>query len=127
MDTETDAQITFELNTKWGEVLEGVGGGWTAIPNVLLRKQYELQLSATELNVLLNLIRFWWIAEKAPFPSPEKMAKEMGVTPRTVYRNLASLESKGFIQRQERIGKATSYALKGLVEKLTELKQEQAV
>ncbi len=100
-----------ELDAKWGDAIKGIGGGWTAIPNLLLRKQATLHLSAVELNVLLNLIRFWWEADRAPFPSPEKMAVEMGVSTRTVYRTLAALEEKGFVGRETEDGKATKYFL----------------
>ena len=122
MEAKTQDQALFELKTRWGDTIEGFGGGWTAVPNVLLRKQGTLDLSASELNVLVNLIRFWWLSGKAPFPSPEKMATEMGVTPRTVYRNLASLEEKGFLQRIEKAGEVTRYDLNGLVKKLAEVK-----
>jgi DNA-binding MarR family transcriptional regulator len=113
---------TAELEAKWGEIIKGYGGGWTAVPNLMLKKQGELGLKALELNVLLNLIRFWWNPENAPFPSPEKMAQEMGVSSRTVYRTLSSLEENGFINRIQEEGKATRYELGGLVGKLKEIK-----
>lgn len=111
-----------ELEAKWGDAIKGVGGGWTAVPNFLLKKQGALEIGATELNVLINLIRFWWEPARAPFPSPEKLATEMGVSERTIYRTLAVLESKGFVVRVTKEGEATSYELRGLVEKLKEMK-----
>ncbi len=111
-----------QLDEKWGEIIKGYSGGWTAVPNLMLKKQGELGLKALELNVLINLIRFWWSAESAPFPSPEKMAGEMGVSGRTIYRTISSLEENGFINRIQEDGKATRYELVGLVEKLKEIK-----
>lgn len=115
-------EAIFELNTKWGETIQGTGGGWTAIPNLLLKKQGILGLSSTELNVLLNLIRFWWEASRAPFPSPEKIASEIGISSRSVFRTIASLEEKGFINRISEPGKSTKYEMNGLVEKLKTVK-----
>lgn len=111
-----------DLELKWGGVTTGREGRWTAVPNLLLKKQGELQLKAIELNVLINLIRFWWTPDNAPFPSLEKMAIEMGVSDRTVYRTISSLEENGFIQRIHVEGKPTKYDLSGLVEKLKTIK-----
>ena len=116
----------FNLEIKWGEVIKGVGGGWTAIPNILLRKQVELGISPSELNVLINLIRFWWEPGQAPFPSPEKTATEIGISTRTVYRILASLEEKGLIKRIITDGEATRYELDDLVKKLQLLKTQRS-
>jgi len=115
-----------ELDAKWGDAIKGMGGGWTAVPNLLLRKQGMLGITTTELNILINLIRFWWEPTQAPFPSPEKMAAEMGVSERTVYRTIIALEKKGFIDRVQEQGKATKYELNGLVEKLEEVKRSVA-
>lgn len=120
--SKTHDDTIFELDTKWGETIQGIGSGWTAVPNLLLKRQGALGLNATELNVLINLIRFWWEPTRAPFPSPEKMANEMGVSARTVFRTLALLEEKGFIARITEVGKATKFELHGLVEKLKEVK-----
>lgn len=119
---KTQDETIFELNTKWGEIIQGIGGGWTGIPNLLLKKQGILGLSSTELNVLINLIRFWWEATRAPFPSLEKIASEMGISSRSVFRTIASLEEKGFINRVSEPGKSTKYELHGLLEKLKEVK-----
>ena len=112
----------FELDKKWENITKGHHGGWTAIPNLLLKQQGTRGLKALEINVLMNLIRFWWIAENSPFPSPEKMSQEMGVSARTVYRTLASLDENGFINRLQEDGQATKYELNGLVEKLKAIK-----
>lgn len=111
-----------ELHEKWGEIIRGYGGGFTAIPNLILKKQSELGLNSPELNVLMNLIRFWWNLEKLPFPDIEKMAREMGVSKRTLYRIVSSLEKKGFIKRVNIEGEATKYDLAGLLDKLRIIK-----
>lgn len=116
--TNDNTKNIVELDLKWQGIIKG--HGWTAVPNLLLKKQCELKLKAIELNVLLNLIRFWWNPDDAPFPSLEKMAIEMGVSDRTVYRAFSSLEENGFIKRIQEDGK-TKYELQGLVNKLKAL------
>jgi len=111
----------FELDKKWGSIIKV---GWTGVPNVLLKEQGKLGLKALELNVLINLIRFWWVAENIPFPSPEKMSVEMGVSERTVYRAIASLEKNGFITRIQEEDKPTKYDLSNLIKKLEAIKEE---
>ncbi|MDD1615529.1 MAG: GntR family transcriptional regulator [Methylococcaceae bacterium NSP1-2] len=120
--TNDNAKNIIELDLKWSGIIKGHDGGWTAIPNLLLKRQGDLKLKAIELNVLINLIRFWWSSDNAPFPSLEKMAIEMGVSERTVYRTVSSLEENGFIKRVQQEGKATRYELLGLVEKLKIIK-----
>jgi DNA replication protein DnaD len=122
MNDNTNTKFNAELEAKWGEIIKGYSGGWTAVPNLLLKKQGELGLKALELNVLINLIRFWWSPENAPFPSTERMAQEMGVSERTIYRAISSLEENGFINRVQEDSKATKYELIGLVEKLKKIK-----
>ncbi len=111
----------FELDKKWGSIIKV---GWTGVPNILLKEQGKLGLKALELNVLINLIRFWWVAENIPFPSPEKMSVEMGVSERTVYRAIASLEKNGFITRIQEEDKPTKYDLSNLIKKLEAIKEE---
>lgn len=111
-----------ELYEKWGDSIKGYGGGFTAIPNLILKKQSTLGLKPIELNVIINLVRFWWNLENLPFPDIDKIATEMGVSERTVYRTISSLEEKGLVKRIQINGKPTKYDLKGLVEQLKEIK-----
>lgn len=113
----------FKIKAKWGKAIEGAGGGWTAVPNMLLRYQSHLEINSSELVVLIHLIRFWWQPDRAPFPSPERIAIEMGISPRSVYRILATLEKKHLLEKEEQLGQATSFHLGLLAEKLKELKE----
>lgn len=105
-----------QLSEKWG--VDIINGGWSAIPNALLKHQNELGIDSVELVVLMNLIRFWWERERPPFPSPAKIAAEMGVSNRTVHRKLKSLEDKGFLKRGQTKAGTTFYSLEGLVQRL---------
>lgn len=122
MNDSTNNSTDLELYEKWGEIIKGYGGGFTAVPNLLLKKQSELGLNPSEFNVLINLIRFWWKSKKLPFPDLEKIAEEMGVSSRTLYRIVSALEKKGFIKRIREEGKPTEYNFAGLIDKLKVMK-----
>jgi biotin operon repressor len=109
-------QTETSLFGKWGA--EIVHFGWTAIPNALLRNMGVLGISPTEMVIICHLNRFWWEKDRLPFPSILKMADEMGVSSKTIERNLSSLEKKGLIIKIERSGKSNSYDMTPLVEKL---------
>jgi len=115
-------KLTTDLHAKWDDIIIGTHGGWTAVPNLMLKKQGELGLKAIELVVIINLVRFWWDPENLPFPDLNKMAVEIGTSERTIYRTISSLEEKGFVKRIQMEGKPTKYDLSGLLEKLREIK-----
>jgi hypothetical protein len=60
--------------------------GFSQIPDALLKSQSRLGIDPVEMNVLFNLISFWWLADELPFPSADALAKRMGVQSRTVRR-----------------------------------------
>ncbi len=109
------------LEKKWGSsVLET---GWTGIPNILIERQRALNLSSTEINILLILLKFWWDSDQPPFPSKATIAEMINREESTIRRNMASLEKKGLIQRksvyQEKGGQTSNeYILDGLVSTL---------
>jgi hypothetical protein len=49
------------VEDKWGPTL--TSAGWSAIPNMLVDHQRELKLDSTDLNILLILVRYWWLAD----------------------------------------------------------------
>lgn len=103
--------------------------GHSIVPTILLWGQAKLDLSADELNVLLQLISHWWYGGNDPHPSKETIAGRMKKHPRTVQAYLTSLEEKGFIRRIDRYRAnkgqdSNGYDLTGLVQKLVELAPE---
>ena len=46
---------------KWHEAAVA---GWQALPDVLLKNQTRLELSHTEMGVLINVLSHWWHVEK---------------------------------------------------------------
>ena len=81
---------------KWGEA---INAGYQIVPDVLLKHQSRLGLTARDMLVLLNLSLHWWFPERHPYPRPTMIARRMGVSARTVQRALNRLTELGFIER----------------------------
>jgi hypothetical protein len=112
---------------KWTPTL--FDAGWTVIPNVILERQQALELDATDVNILLHLIRHWWFAENLPFPSKRTIAECMGITVDTVRRRIKKMEAAGYIKRinrsDSRHGQQSNYYdLSGLIESCKPLAEE---
>ncbi|MQA42152.1 helix-turn-helix domain-containing protein [Rugamonas aquatica] len=89
-----------ELTKKWGEDIMALG--FTAVPDILLKRMGKLNLSSTEFVVMLQVLSFWWFAENKPFPSKKKIANAIGCSEKTVQKTMGRLEKLGFISRIER-------------------------
>ena len=116
------------LADRWTKNL--IKGGWTGIPNVILERQRTLRLSPIQINLIMQIAKFWWEKEKAPFPSVKLLAKTIDVTPRTIQRHLAELEELGYIEKQTRYlssggRNSNAYTFNGLIEKCTKLVEEE--
>jgi predicted transcriptional regulator len=81
---------------KWGEAARG---GFQTLPDILLKKQVELGLSAMDMMVLINITMHWWYANQRPFPRTGTIATRMGVDQRTVQRSLRKLTELGLVKR----------------------------
>lgn len=84
------------LEGKWGE--DSLCFGWTALPVSLLLLQQRLGLSPLGINVLLHLLSQWWKKESLPYPSQSSIAERMGVSTRTVQRELAQMKKNGLLK-----------------------------
>ena len=113
---------------KWTRTL--MDAGWTVLPSVILEKQRALGLDPTDVNILLQLARYWWFSENPPHPSKATIAECMDVHPRTVQRHIAGLEAAGFIRRERRFNaklggqEANAYHFDGLIDEATPFAQE---
>lgn len=76
-----------------------MGRAFQLLPDILLKKQIELGLTATDMLVLLNVTLHWWYADKRPFPRTSTIAARMGIEPRTVQRTLRKLSDLGLMKR----------------------------
>jgi len=112
---------------KWSPELWGAG--WIGIPNIIIEKQLKLGLDATDINILLHLLRYWWHRENLPHPSKKTIAQCMDVDPSTVRRHVAKMEQKGLLRRVERKDEARGqksnyYDFSGLIAAATPLALE---
>ena len=112
---------------KWGQKVMDLG--FCLVPSLLLRAQRRLNLSPTQLAVLLQLCDFWWDKDRKPFPSKETLAQRLSLSERQVQRYIADLEQEGLVRRVDRRasngGKLSNiYDLSGLVRRLQELEPE---
>ncbi len=71
--------------------------GWTVIPQVILDKQRALD--ATDLNIILHIIKHWWSKNNPPFPTKRSIADCMQVHESTVRRRIARMEKDGLKKR----------------------------
>ena len=104
---------------KWSKPL--MDAGWTALPSVIIERQKALGLDATDMNIILHLVSYWWENDNKPHPSKKTVAEAIGVTPRTIQRRIAAMEKAGFIRREERriLGKGSltnRYHFDGLIQ-----------
>ena len=95
--------------------------GFQAVPDLLLKHQHHLGLSSTDLNVLLNVLMYWWYPSQKPYPRSLTIAKRMGVSARTVQRSLLQMESKGLLIRESAQNGPTYLNPMPLVARLEEL------
>lgn len=125
-NTEADKGLK-ENEKKWTKPL--MEAGWTVIPSTIIDRQQALGIDAMDMNIILHIANHWWKADAKPFPSKAKIARAIGVDPRTVQRRIASMEAGGLIRREERrINKTGSktniYHLDGLIKEATPFAQE---
>jgi hypothetical protein len=93
---EHDIQVVERSRQKWGAAADA---GFQIIPDVLFRCQRFLELDATDVVVLSNIMLHWWFEEDLPHPRPSVIAKRMNVSTRTVERHIEGMEKKGLITR----------------------------
>lgn len=113
---------------KWGLPL--VKAGWTMVPSTILERQAALGLDPVDMNIILQLASYWWVAENPPFPAISTIAKRIGKSVSTVQRRISLLKEAGLIEIEHRFvddhgGQTTSfYRFAGLINASTEFAKE---
>lgn len=107
-----------KIAQKWGPVL--TAPGWAAIPNIIIRRQKALGLTPLDVNIIMQLLTYWWEPENLPRPSKKTIAAAIGVDARTVQRRIAAMEKAKFIKRLPRSSAANGsnpnlYDFSGLI------------
>jgi DNA-binding transcriptional ArsR family regulator len=121
--THSPNEAGWSFNDKWPA--ESGIGGYTMVPNTLLKHYQKLKLTPGEFLILVNIESFRWVVERLPFPSIEMLSKRTGMSERTVTRTISSLQNqRGVLIRYKRRGTSNQYSLDPLVEKLIEYEEE---
>ena len=125
----SEAMPNWRVRDKWGSAVSDGATGFQALPDILVRSQARLGLSAAEMVVLINVLMYWWTPEQWPYPRPRQIANRMGGTTRTAERWLKKLERKGLLRRlpsEENGGgpRIRRIDLTGLIQALQKLAEE---
>ncbi len=81
-------------------------------------------LTYGEAMFVIHLMQHKW-DENAPFPAYKTIAQRMHVSTKSARRWAASLEQKGYLKREMRVGETNRFHLKGLLDALVKLKKGQ--
>ena len=128
-NTAQDTRKTLhESEKKWGK--PAIAAGFLLFPNMLLQKQHALGLDCIDVVIILQILKHWWFAESAPFPSQVQLAKTMNVDLSTIKRHLVRLRDTGLIAWTERKSKyggrsANAYDLSGLIKQVNDFAVEE--
>ena len=90
-----------ETARKWGKPV--VDHGFTIVPSLLLKAQARLNITATEMAVLLQIMDHWWDSGKMPYPGKKLLADRLGMQPRQIQRHTASMEEKGLLDIEDEV------------------------
>ena len=89
-------------------------GGFTQVPNILIR---SMTLSSLSKIVYAQLLSYAWNNDHC-YPGQERMAEDTGSSRTTIYRAIKELEEAGWLEIQRRgQGKTNVYVLKYVVDK----------
>jgi len=94
------ATVDRKIEKRWGHDL--TAAGWTAIPNVIIQRQKALGLTPLDVNILLQLLAYWWEPKNLPHMSKKTIAAAIDVHPRTIQKRIAAMEKAKFISSIER-------------------------
>lgn len=94
----SDNPLLGRIEGKYGEASKG---GFQGLPDILLKSQSTLGISSLEMVVLINILSFWWYAEKLPFPTAATISKRIGVSSRTIERAIKALTAKELLKREK--------------------------
>ena len=100
--------------------------GWSVLPNIIIENQAALGLHPLDMNIILHLVQYWWVADNLPHPSVATIAEAIGVTPRTIQKRIKAL---GLMEREERrhtkYGSVTNlYSFEGIIKAVAPFAEE---
>ena|SRR5258706_7606072 len=128
-NTAQDSKKTLRESEKnWGR--PAIAAGFTLFPSVLLHKQHALGLDCIDVVIVLQILKHWWHAENAPYPSQVQLAKTMNVDLSTIKRHLVRLRDGGLVTWSSRTSKhggqaSNAYDLSGLIKHVNDFAVEE--
>jgi DNA-binding Lrp family transcriptional regulator len=117
------------LSARWGA--NAIAGGYTVVPDVLVRSMKELKLARMDLLILMVLATYWRSADDMPWPSKDTIATMLDVDPQTVRRSVKKMEDLGYVKRvfrqsSHRDNLSNKYDMRGLARAVNKLAKEKA-
>ena len=85
----------------WGDSV--MDTGFLMVPNALIASYAKLEISESELALILQVMSFKHSSE-APYPSSGTIAERMNKSRRHIFRLSDSLKEKGYLDRYEKNG-----------------------
>lgn len=111
----------------WGKAVSS--HGYTGVPSILIQAHRRLGIIPTQMNIIIQLLDYWFEPSRKPFPSKKDLAKRLDLTEKTIQNNVRAMEQQGLIQRELRKTAAGDwnsniYHLDGLIAKVQALEPE---
>ena len=119
------ADKKFSFEKRWAAALKE--DGHVQISTFFLENYHRLEtydLTYGEAMFVIHLMQHKW-DENAPFPAYKTISQRTHVSVKTARRWAASLEQKGYLKREVRVGTTNRFDLKGLMNALVSLKRQQ--
>jgi hypothetical protein len=103
-------------------------GGWTPIADFFLDNYHRLPkpLKYSEAMFVIHVMRHKW-DKNAPYPAFKTIATRMGLTPEAARLLARSLEKKGYLHRQMRVGQTNRFHFNSLFAALEQLMANDAI
>ncbi len=111
----------------WGKAV--YKHGYAGIPSILIQAQKRLGINPTQMNIVIQLLDYWFEPSRKPFPTKRELAARIDVTEKTIQINIRALEKAGLVRREMRKTAAGDwnsniYHLDGLIAKVQALEPE---
>jgi hypothetical protein len=102
--------------------------GWTPIADFFLDNYHRLPnpLKHSEAMFIIHVMRHKW-DKNAPYPAFKTVATRMGLTPEAARLLARSLEKKGYLHRQMRVGQTNRFHFNSLFAALEQLMASDAI
>jgi hypothetical protein len=111
----------------WGKAV--YKHGYAGIPSILIQLQQRVGINPMQMNIIVQLLDYFFEPSRKPFPTKRELATRIGVTEKTIQVNIRALEKAGLIQREYRRTasgdwNSNIYHLDGLIAKVQGLEPE---